>query len=225
MVILSVVIGFILTGIVGRYIGITFATKEQLNKAILDKVQKDIGLIEEINLNLIQESTSRKYSAEQVIFNIDLSKNESLDESKALEVARLAHQSSIKCWMLALSKNNILLNSLELEEIAEEIEIDIHKKFSASRSHINLALNTRCLNKKEFHLQEARKQLDFAFGATRRISNKLITLKENNWKKFLINGFGTEPLGKNNLEKAPTFILFKSMFYRDPSMLRIRSSE
>lgn len=214
---LKIIIGFVLTGVLGVFISSRYQRKNSLIQIKILKVEKDVLKLKEVVNTLEVLSSVRNYKGRCLA---DLVCNSRIVDmnSDIIMQARNDYKDSVAEWNKNINKLYIELYSLGMYEYAIRLEREVHDNFriahSLLRSRINDAKNVEAL--------VIGSAFSTVFKHTRSLSYDIVKKADEKWDAVMNGNF--IPLRQYNLEDASSWLLIKALFNKRPDSLSIRRS-
>ncbi|MBS0934232.1 hypothetical protein JK221_12225 [Providencia sp. JGM172] len=207
-------LGFYLTNVVGKKIALSYQKKNSIEQLKTKKAEAEVEKIQAIILNLITISSERRFAATDLIFALeDKEKNQ-----KKIDKLRDENKIKVNEWNISLTVLNMKMFNLDLYNESKLMENTVHYEFRCAHNHIRNYIE----NNKLSSLEEAKKHLDYAYAATRRISNELASISKERWDT--ITSDNTEPLSIYNIHKASNWTLIRALFQSSKNGLSVPRS-
>ncbi|WP_152424640.1 hypothetical protein [Aeromonas diversa] len=213
----NTILSFILTGVIGLYVSNKFQEKSFLHQIKTSRSEREIDRLVEIAKLLEKMSGERIYYSRLLLDT--LASSPIKDNGELINQARDEYKKSKDAWNENLNPLFIELYSINMYDCARDIEKNIHNNFRGAHTAIyNLVLNGHSSNL----ILSGKMHLDIAFTETRRISSEIIKHSNIRWDRIMDGD--TEALNALNLNKASSWTLFRALFHKNPSTLRVRRS-
>ncbi len=208
--IIKIIIGFILTGIIGAILTQHYQKKNFIYQTTIIKIQKEIDRLKELAGNI------EKLAGMRIFYGRNLIDNNNQRESRDFYDARLQYKESVEKWNESLSSFFIELRSLGLTPVAYDLEKDVHENLRQA----HLLIDDLIRKNKPVNMSKIGHHYSMAFEGLRRVSKILILETDNKWDS-IISG-NSEKLNQYNLSNASIITLFIAVFHKNPHLLRIR---
>jgi len=239
----KITIQFFCARIIGHYIADYYQSRKQFLLVKQKKVEKDAQVILDISKKITESALARRNAAVVLVDSLSKSlffiskgsKTELVKELEKQEEIRDNYRKEVKNWNKELTLINIDLYNIglsntaiyELEGICDYdmnlnenyISRGLHADFFKVHLLIKDYINSEDKNQKK--LDYVLKILEIVDNEIRNLSKKLILKSNEKWDLLSYNF--TEPLSKDNYERASTWKLFIALFYQKSSFLRIKS--
>lgn len=209
----KIVLGFLLTGVVGALISAKVQRQNFANQTKISKAEKELEKTKEIIKKIESLSSIRAYTAKVVIDNL-VAGSPDPDTDNAREEYRKA----VSEWNINITSIFIELKSLDLYNFALELDHEIQPIFKKSHDLIrNKITKNSSVNSKEIS-----SMLNTVYKLTRSISSRILEDANKKWQKT-IDGNASN-LNECNINKATIWTLIKALFHKNPRSLRVFSS-
>ncbi|KDN13395.1 hypothetical protein SALWKB12_0250 [Snodgrassella communis] len=242
--IVKIIIEVFFAKVIGKFIANYYQSRNQFFLIKQKKVEKNAQSILDISKKITESAIGRRNAAVALVENlyktlyfINRDTQKFHDESKKLDELRSNYRKEVKRWNKELTVINIDLYNIgladtaiyQLEGVCDDnmefvrpyISNGLHADFFKAHLFIVKYINSNEKNKEM--LDYISEILDVLDKEMRNLSKKLVELSNEKWDSLSYNF--TEPLSEDNYKKASTWILFIALFYTNPSLLRINSSE
>lgn len=210
--IIKIIIGFILTGIIGTFLAQYYQKKNFIYQTKIIKLQKEIERLKELADNI------EKLAGMRIFYGRNLIDNCSEKESKEFSEARKQYRASVEKWNENLSSFFIELRSLGLTTLAFDLEKNVHNNLR--KAHLLIDELIRKNNKVD--ISKIGHHYSMAFDGLRYVSKNIMIETDRKWDT-IISG-NSELLNKYNLSDAGIGTLIIAIFHKNPHLLRIRRS-
>lgn len=210
--IIKIIIGFILTGIVGSFLAQYYQKKNFIYQTKIIKLQKEIDRLKELADNI------EKLAGMRIFYGRNLIDNSDKRESNEFTEARRQYRTSVEKWNESLSSFFIELRSLGLTQLAFDLERNVHDNLRKAHSLIDELIRKN----NKIDISKIGKHYSMAFDGLRNVSKNIMSETEKKWDK-IISG-NSEKLSQYNLSDASIVTLIIAIFHKNPHLLRIRRS-
>ena len=210
--IIKIIIGFILTGIVGSFLAQYYQKKNFIYQTKIIKLQKEIDRLKELADNI------EKLAGMRIFYGRNLIDNSDKRESNEFTEARRQYRTSVEKWNESLSSFFIELRSLGLTQLAFDLERNVHDNLRKAHSLIDELIRKN----NKIDISKIVKHYSMSFDGLRNVSKNIMFETEKKWDK-IISG-NSEKLSQYNLSDASIVTLIIAIFHKNPHLLRIRRS-
>ena len=210
--IFKIIIGFILTGIIGSILTQHYQKKNFIYQTSIIKLQKEIERLKELAGNI------DKLAGMRIFYGRNLIDNSNNKESKEFTEARKQYKLSVERWNENLSSFFIELRSLGLTQLAIDLERDVHDNLRQA----HLLIDGLIRKNDRVDISKIGHHYSMAFNGLRYISKNIIIETDKKWDR-IISG-NSEKLNQYNLSDASIGILLVAAFHKNPHLLRIKRS-
>lgn len=210
--IIKIIIGFILTGIVGSFLAQYYQKKNFIYQTKIIKLQKEIDRLKELADNI------EKLAGMRIFYGRNLIDNSNERESKEFSEARRQYRASVERWNENLSSFFIELRSLGLTQLAFDLERNVHDNLRKAHSLIDELIRKNNI----VDISKIGHHYSMAFDGLRFVSKNLILETDRKWNR-IISG-NSEKLNQYNLSDASIVTLIIAIFHKNPHLLRVRRS-